>query len=415
MIGSIRQCGPCNRQAVLNINPFVIPIFTYEETEMTRLILRTFFVVLLLSPFYSNLAQTVRLDSTFTISSSVLAEERQIIVRVPESYHRGTAKYPVVYMLDGHQPHIRMMEGVLDQQSFAGRMPELILVSIPNVNRDRDMTPTKTARAGSGGADKFLRFIETEVFSLVEKNYRTQPYRIIAGHSLAGLAVVNAMLSKPAMFNAYIAASPVLHWDNEYPIKTASDLFKTGRELDRSLFIAVGDEPVYYPAYRAIFTFRELLEKSMVKKLDFVVREWKDEDHATIVLRAYLDGLRHAFDGWRPDPAITTTVALESHYEKLSKRYRYEIKIPENLLNQLGYTHLRADRKIDAISAFEKNVQLYPNSANAHDSLAEAYEKNGAKDKAREHYEKAFRMAEKIGETQLAKSAKANFERLSSN
>jgi Tfp pilus assembly protein PilF len=49
-----------------------------------------------------------------------------------------------------------------------------------------------------------------------------------------------------------------------------------------------------------------------------------------------------------------------------------------------------------------------------HDSLAEAYEKNGSKDKAREHYEKAYRRAELTGEAQLARSAKSNFDRLSS-
>jgi predicted alpha/beta superfamily hydrolase len=381
---------------------------------MTHLIIRTFFVVLLLSPFYSNHAQTVRtdrLDSVFPISSSVLGEARQIIVRVPPGYHRGTAKYPVVYMLDGHQPHIRMMEGILDQQSSAARIPELILVSIPNVNRDRDMTPTKTARIGSGGADKFLQFIESEIFPLVEKHYRTQPYRIIAGHSLAGLAAVNAMISKPAMFNAYIAASPVLHWDNNYPVKKSSELFKNVNELNKTLFVAVGDEPTYLPA---IDNFRELLERSKVKKLDFDFQHWKNEDHGTVVLRTYLDGLRHAYDGWVPDPKNATVGAFESHYDRLSKRYGYEIKIPENILNQLGYGFLRADRTLDAIDAFKKNTELYPESANVHDSLAEAYEKNGSKDKAREHYEKAYRRAELTGEAQLARSAKSNFDRLSS-
>lgn len=378
-------------------------------------IIRTFFVIFLLSPFYSDHAQTVRtdrLDSVFPISSTALNESRQIIVRVPPGYHRSTAKYPVVYMLDGHHPTIGMMEGILDHQSFTGRIPELILVSIPNVNRDRDMTPTKTARANSGGADKFLQFIETEIFPLVEKNYRTQPYRILAGHSLAGLAAVNAMITRPAMFNAYIAASPVLHWDKEYPIKTATDYFKNGREMDRSLFIAVGDEPDYTPA---IDKFRVLLEKSKVKKLDFDVQHWTNENHGTVVLRAYLDGLRYIYRDWIPDPKNPTIGALEGHYDRLSKKFSYEIKIRENLLNQLGYSFLQADRNLDAIDAFKKNTELYPESANTFDSLAEAYEKNGSKAKAREYYERAFRMAEKNGEAQLAVSAKANFDRLSSN
>jgi Predicted hydrolase of the alpha/beta superfamily len=345
---------------------------------MTRSTFRLIIAAFVFLPFYSAHAQTVRtdrLDSTFPISSTVLSEARQIIVRVPPGYHRSTAKYPVVYMLDGHQPHIRMMEGIIDQQAFAGRIPELILVSIPNVNRDRDMTPTKTARPASGGAANFLKFIESEVFPLVETNYRTQPYRILAGHSLAGLAAINAMLSKPAMFNAYIAASPVLQWDGEYPLKIASDVFKARRELDRTLFVAVGDEPNYMPATN---NFREYLEKTKVKELDFAFHHWKDEDHGTVVLRTYLDGLRHTYSGWVPDAKNPTVGALTSHYEKLTKRYGYEIKIPETILNQLGYAFWDKIERLTR-SMRSKRYRALPESANTFDSLAEAYEKHGTK------------------------------------
>ena len=67
----------------------------------------------------------------------------------------------------------------------------------------------------------------------------------------------------------------------------------------------------------------------------------------------------------------------------------------------------------EAIEVFKKNVENHPNAANCYDSLAEAYEKSGALRLAKENYEKAYKMAELRGETQLAQTAKANFERLS--
>ncbi len=67
---------------------------------------------------------------------------------------------------------------------------------------------------------------------------------------------------------------------------------------------------------------------------------------------------------------------------------------------------------MEAIDVFKKNIANYPRSANVFDSLAEAYEKNGQTANARENYEKAWKMAEQNGETQLAASAKGNFERI---
>ena len=57
----------------------------------------------------------------------------------------------------------------------------------------------------SGGADKFLDFIEKEVMPLVESKYRVQPYRVFAGHSFGGLLAIHAFSTRPELFNAYIA------------------------------------------------------------------------------------------------------------------------------------------------------------------------------------------------------------------
>ena len=106
-------------------------------------------------------------------------------------------------MLDAHAPQNGMMASIIESQAFAGTMPEMILVGIQNTNRTRDLTPTKTERANTGGGDKFLDFIEQEVLPLVEKNYRTEPFRVFAGHSLGGLAVVYTMLSRPHLQRLY--------------------------------------------------------------------------------------------------------------------------------------------------------------------------------------------------------------------
>lgn len=50
---------------------------------------------------------------------------------------------------------------------------------------------------------------------------------------------------------------------------------------------------------------------------------------------------------------------------------------PESVLNQLGYARLRARDADHAVAVFKLNVEAYPASANAQDSLADAYAAHG--------------------------------------
>ena len=311
-------------------------------------------------------------------------------------------------MLDGHEPHLTMMAGILDHQASSGKIPEMILVGIQNTNRTRDLTPTKTERAGSGGGEKFLEFVATEIMPLVEKTYRTQPYRVFAGHSLGGLMVVYASSARPTLFDGYIAASPVLHWDKNFPIRRAEEFLKAKAERKKPLFIALGDEPDYAAGYNSM---KELLKKRGSDAFDYELQQWSDEDHGSIVLRAYLFGLRKVYADWAA-PRTVALVDIEAHYRKLSRKYGYEIPPSENLINQIGYVNLRQNNTDEAVRAFKRNTELYPDSANVYDSLAEAYEISGSINLAKANYERAYKMAEQQGNTPLAQSSKASWERL---
>jgi|CXWL01.1.fsa_nt_gi predicted alpha/beta superfamily hydrolase len=343
------------------------------------------------------------------INSQILGEERTILVRVPAAYQKPDTRFPVVYMLDAHPPQNAMMAGIVEQQAWGDQMPEMIIVGIQNTSRTRDLTPTRTERLGGGGGDKFLDFIEKEVIPLIERNYRTQPFRVFAGHSYGGLAVVYSFVSRPELFNAYIAASPYLHWDNDLVIKRAQEVLKQKRDWRKKLFVGVGNEPEYLPAFRSL---KEVLQTSNPKNLEFEFQQYQNDNHASALLPVYFAGLRKIFAGW-PPPESGNVGDLEGHYRKLSDRFGYRILVPENLLNQAGYQLIGLNRLTEAIDVFKRNVENYPNSANCYDSLAEALEKSGKIKESRTNYEKAYKMATANGEAQLAISAKANFDRIS--
>ncbi|NVI82732.1 serine hydrolase domain-containing protein [Janthinobacterium sp. BJB401] len=64
----------------------------------------------------------------------------------------------------------------------------------------------------------------------------------------------------------------------------------------------------------------------------------------------------------------------------------------EDDLNAWGYRLLGRQQPKQAVAVFELGVQLYPQGANGHDSLAEAYEADGAKAQAITHYRRSLEL-----------------------
>jgi dienelactone hydrolase len=63
---------------------------------------------------------------------------------------------------------------------------------------------------------------------------------------------------------------------------------------------------------------------------------------------------------------------------------------PRNLVNVMGYDNLQVGNTKLALEIFKLNVLAYPESADANDSLGDAYLANGEKDLARQYAEKAL-------------------------
>jgi CubicO group peptidase (beta-lactamase class C family) len=64
--------------------------------------------------------------------------------------------------------------------------------------------------------------------------------------------------------------------------------------------------------------------------------------------------------------------------------------IPERSINALGYQLLNQKKLPQAIQIFQLNVELFPQSSNTYDSLAEAYMDNGDKELAIQNYQKSL-------------------------
>lgn len=334
----------------------------------------------------------------FVIHSDVLNEDRTIQITVPPGYAFSPQKFPVIYLLDG-PAHMVHTTGTKDILARSNRMPQAIIVGIANTDRTRDLTPSKSLNprlATSGGANNFLEFINTELVPFIEKNYRTEPYRVLIGHSLGGLFAVHTMATQPDSFDAYIAISPSLQWANGEPIKQMSKFLNENPEYSGFLYVTIADEG---EAMQSSFdSFVDLLESKAPQTLQWDSQLLPDEDHGSTVLRSTYHGLKTLFSDWQPTEVLATgdVEAIKKHFAAMSKKYKFQITPAERPINQLGYRFLQAGELKKAIEIFKFNIQSHPESANVYDSLGEAYETTGKINLARHNYEKALKQGRKI-------------------
>ncbi|MGA9767760.1 MAG: serine hydrolase [Blastocatellia bacterium] len=111
--------------------------------------------------------------------------------------------------------------------------------------------------------------------------------------------------------------------------------------------------------------------------------------------------------GLKPDPVVFKDSIAKVFYKTMSvegleaavKKY-HELKqtapsayaFEESQLNDLGYRMMARGKLKEAIRVLQLNVESYPQSSNAYDSLGEAYMKNGDRDPAIENYEKSLKL-----------------------
>ena len=84
--------------------------------------------------------------------------------------------------------------------------------------------------------------------------------------------------------------------------------------------------------------------------------------------------------------------AAVAQYRELRAAHTDAYDSSEDELNGLGYQLIRMKRLPDAIKIFKLNVEAYPQSYNAYDSLGEAYMDNGDRQLAIQNYEKSLQL-----------------------
>jgi predicted alpha/beta superfamily hydrolase len=196
--------------------------------------------------------EQVASHESFTVESSVLGESRLVNIHLPADYEAivaGGRRFPVLYMPDGgideDFPHVvASIEGLVKE----GRIRPVIVVGIPNTQRRRDLTgPTTVASDLAiapqvGGSELFRTFIREELIPEVDQRYATTPERTLLGESLAGLFVVETLVTDASLFDHYIAFDPSLWWNDGALLGSAQDALAGPHVRGVTLYLASSSE-----------------------------------------------------------------------------------------------------------------------------------------------------------------------------
>jgi predicted alpha/beta superfamily hydrolase len=276
-------------------------------TQPIKIIIITFFTILIFGGpiLFAQQNHDIIVGSTFRINSTILNQDRNILISLPDSYNDSSKekkKYPIMILLDGYT-HFKTAAGIvhfMGSDSNGNRfIPETIIVAIENIDRERDFTVTKikTKRPNTmGGGKNFLDFIEKELIPYIDKYYSTKTHRILAGHSLGGLLTLNAYMDQNSLFDAYISIDPSIWWDEQ--MMTDKVVAISPLAFKKRLYVATANqgEASYERNKKRHDTFYTLMKKRAAGPLNAKIEYFENESHRSVPLIALYEGLKYLYD-----------------------------------------------------------------------------------------------------------------------
>jgi predicted alpha/beta superfamily hydrolase len=258
-----------------------------------------------------------------SLHSTLLQETRKFYVHLPAGATGPAAagkRYPVVYLFDADAQFAAATSMVQYlSTNYNTQCPEMIVVGLLHADRRKDLTPTHVsadppfwpagASKTSGGGEAFIAFLEQELLPYIDRRYPTQPRKLLIGHSLGGLAVMQIFVHHTHLFAAYVCLDPSMWWDQQILLKEAKRALETRRFDGTSLYLGIAhtaDEGVAVTAVltdttaatrhmRSVLALQHYFEGNPHNGLKYRGKYYSTDTHMSVPFIAEYDALRFLF------------------------------------------------------------------------------------------------------------------------
>ncbi|REG91178.1 alpha/beta hydrolase [Flavobacterium aquicola] len=340
---------------------------------------------------------------TISFNSEKIKEKRDLYVSLPASYEKNKAKhYPLLLVLDGDYL-MNPFTGALNYGSYWDELPEVIIVGISQNKNDQrtiDCGVDTVTGVPYGKSVDFFDFISLELIPMIQKEYRTTNFKIIAGHDTTASFLNFFLYQDKPLFNAYISLSP------ELPVEMEDKLPELAAEAKLPVFYylsaADGDEKKMQQRIKKLDAGMKAIQNP---DLNYKFEYFNQASHYSLVLNSIPSALYQIFSAIQPisvQEYNTKIVTLKEGYvEYLKKKYdiiensfgiKNPIRINDFKAIEAAILENKDYNELDALAILAD--KSYPKSMLGDYELAIMFEKKGDNPRAVRYYMSGFNKEE---------------------
>jgi tetratricopeptide (TPR) repeat protein len=320
---------------------------------------------------------------TLSVSSTLFSDPADFVVTLPNGYTKQTDKRYVV-LFDLHPRSHLYLSGMHDWMSHNGGWPwlETIIVTAPDGHQG--LGKLKKQAIEQRGAQALLDFFEQDLLPAIDKRYRTNGFRIFNGFTGNAGLVLYSLINRPSLFNAYIAASPVLSKEFAYVLSDAPKKLQSMKNQARFLFVSTSDSDFEQRQLDSFATLENIIQTHANSKLNYQIKRFDGSYYMTQPILATALGIEMIFNDVHSVLAADSEVsqqgtkAILAYYKHLSDDvYGFDVPAIDSLLALAD--SLSPEQ---AISVYQDTINAYPKADSAYHSLASVYAAAGDIDQA---------------------------------
>lgn len=304
---------------------------------MTRNTIIVIFIFLFTSNTYSQTKGTeVSIGTKYSINSSVLNQEREVYIYLPDSYDSSDEQYATLYILDGQW---YFANGVAIQKALRtpDHLPEMIVVGIKNKN------PLRRTMFDDEHLN-FLSFIETELIDFVDKNFRTNKKRILFGWEDGAYFACSAFFDKSQLFDGVIISDGAQNDKN-----IISDFNKLNTSEVKYLYMANSEKDIYSIQWTE--AFNSFLIENQPNNVKWEYEKFNNEVHESLPYLSMYHGLIYYYHNY---PSLVFSSIddfnkiggipyLETYFKERGERFGFPTEIDNSTRNSLIWLALNRD------------------------------------------------------------------------
>jgi hypothetical protein len=231
---------------------------------------------------FSQTNDEISIGQKIQIDSKLYDKSRELLISLPYDYNDSAKTYPVMYILFPEWSFGRAKSAAEYLEGRNG-IPGLILVGISAEDTWNEVFPFHLDNTPtSGGGDKFMSYIKTEVIPFIESQYRADSLRILVGFSNSAMFANYVMIHEPDLFKSFILSSPMIGWGDDSVLKETIEFFSKIQSFDKTVYMIYGDKD-YDKVTIPMPKFDALLKDKAPKDFKWKIDVLENERHVPYI------------------------------------------------------------------------------------------------------------------------------------